>query len=171
MAFSPAWGGFIPVVPIGSFRDFYRHKRDKRINEMFTGTITRTAVAAAVRSPAGRRAVSQIAVWLKAAGLVMPQKAIGIELQQYMEFMKFQHRVAVNKRNREAQLQVERIMGMVQDFPRTGARSRPQALPDLYFKIVTTTTGGPRTDEDERRKSVVTWFERRKRRKGRLVNV
>ncbi len=172
MAFSPAWGGVIPLVPIGSFRDFLGHRRKgKTVNQWFTGTFTRAAVTSALKTTAGRRAAQNMSSLLRSMGFKAPPGSLGIELQGYIAFQKFQHREAVKRGDRAAQRRIERLMALPRNFQRAGTNALQ--FPIAYFDMLAKPSpGGRRTREDEeRRKAFTTWFDRRKRRKGRFTNV
>lgn len=176
MAFSPAWGGVIPLVPIGSFRDFLKNRsKGKEVREAFTGTLTRVAVRQALKTPAGKQASRTVSGWIEIlTGFKPSPSVIAIELQGYIAFQKFQHRQAVKKRNEAEQRRIERIMG----FPGVGMRPGPSPkggiapFPEAYFiALGEPTPGRPDTDDKERKRSFGSWFDRRKRRRGRFVNV
>ncbi len=169
MVFSPAWGGLIPTVPIGSFQDFLQNR--PKVREWFTGTITRAAVTKALRTKAGQEVAANVGSLMRTLGFKAPPGAIAIELQGYIAFQKFQHQQAVSKRNRAAQKEIEKIMALPDKFPKTG--TQPNTFPVQYFDFLVAPKGGPtKTKEDEdRRKAFHSWLERRKFRRGRFVNV
>lgn len=171
MAFSPAWGGVIPLVPIGSFRGFLEaRKSGKDVKQWFTGTVTRTVVTQALKTTLGRRVAADMSAILKVAGFKAAPGSIAIELQGYIAFQKFQHQQAVAKRDRSAQRRIEKIMALPRDFPKSGAKAFQ--FPLAYFETLAKTGGGPRTKNDEeRRRALLTWFDRRKYRRGRFSNV
>lgn len=171
MAFSPAWGGVIPLVPIGSFRGFLAHRRQgKELRQWYTTTITRAAVATALKTAAGRRVARDMAAVMAAMGF-KASDSIAIELQGYIAFQKFAHKQAVAKRNRAAQRRIEKIMALPGQF----AKAAPSPGRDLilyYQELLKIQPPGRRTEEEEeRRKAFNSWFERRKRKKGTFRNV
>lgn len=172
MAFSPAWGGAIPLVPIGSFKGFLGQRRKgKELRQWYTTTITRAVVATALKTAAGKRVARDMAIIISAMGF-KTSDSIAIELQGYIAFQKFQHQQAVAKRNRAAQKRIEKIMALPGDFVKTGPGAVGQ-FPLAYFETLTQSGGGQtKTKErEERKRAFHSWLERRKRRKGRLVNV
>lgn len=172
MVFSPAWGGVIPLVPIGSFRGFLASRgKGKNVKTWFTGSITRVAISAALRTPTGVRAAKNISGILRAMGFRTSPSIVGVELQAYIAFQKFQHQQAVKQRNIAKQRKIERAMALPRDFPQT--RANPSTFPELYFQTLAErgTPGPNRRREREQEEAVISWFERRRRRRGRFVNV
>ncbi len=179
MAFSPAWGGVIPLVPIGSFRGFLAARRSgKQIKQWYIATFAKPVILAGLRTRVGKAFVQALQVQVLARFGYRPSPdVIGVQLQAYLAFMRFQA-IQANMRSQKArQAQIERIMkpGRFRDKPRRGI----DAVPDGYFRNWPSAqprpnpTGQARrtereTDDDQ---DLVNWFDRRKRRKGRLVNV
>lgn len=183
MASVPAWGGTIPLVPIGSFRGFLENRRaGKEIRQWFIVTaVSANVVKTALRTTMGRRFVNALQAQVFARlGFKPSPETIGIELQAYIAFMRFQHQQASAANSASRQRSIEKIMrpGKLTRTPQGDKRS---PFPLGYFETLTkptprpAATGTPQKEgeEDERNEdeSFLTWFERRKRRKGRLVNV
>lgn len=181
MAFSPAWGGAIPLVPIGSFRGFLGKRRQgKALAVWYTGAITTNVVKAALRTTVGVRFANAFQVQMLARlGFKPSPNSIGIELQAYIAFQKFQYQQASGKNQAARQRQIERIM-RPGDLTRPGGSGGGRQLspfPLGYFETLTrvqpevsTPPGRTRRKTDSEDDSFASWFERRKRRKGRFVN-
>lgn len=179
MATRPAWGGTIPLVPIGSFRDFLGHRQSgKQIKQWYIATIAKPAILAGLRTKVGRAFVQALQMQVVARfGYTPTPDAIGVELQAYLAFMRFQAIQANQKSQRERQRTIERIMkpGRFRDPRGRGIN----AVPEGYFREWPGAQPQPgptgqirRTDrEGDDDQDLVNWFDRRKRRRGRLVNV
>lgn len=186
MASRPAWGGTIPLVPIGSFRDFLGQRRKgKTLRQWYTGTITRAAVAASLRTPLGRRAAGNLITLIRLMGFKSSGTQIAIELDAYIAFQKFQHNQAVRRKNEAAQRAIEAVM--FAPGGRIAVNGRKAVgwplIPAEYFKMLSAGIGRPpvrgtggrplKPDdlESPALQAFAIWFERRKRRKGRFRNV
>lgn len=184
MAFSPAWGGLIPLVPIGSFREFLtQRQKGKSLKVWYTGAVTGAVVKTALRTKVGKQFVSALQVHIFARlGFKPSPSVIGVELQAYIAFRKFAHQTAARNNQAARQRDIERIMRPGRLTQRGGgnAAALRSPFPLGYFETLTRTIPSPRphptgrsrrdTDNDDT-ESFASWFERRKRRKGRLVNV
>ncbi len=185
MAFSPAWGGVIPLVPIGSFRGFLGQRRKgKELNQWYTGVVTRLAVAAALRTATGRRAAQNVTGILRLMGFKGSSQILAVELKAYIAFQKFEYGKAVRRKNDAEQRRIEGVMFapggkiVVSD-----ARPAGQVIPQEFLKMLADRPpplrGVGRGDRPFRLEDIenpavqafAIWFERRKRRKGRFVNV
>ncbi len=181
MAFSPAWGGVIPLVPIGSFEGFLAQRRSgKELRLWYTGTISRAVLASALRTAAGRRAAANMAGVFRAMGFKTTPSQIATELEAYIAFQKFQHNRAVKRKNEAAQRAIESVMfapgGRIVV---SGRKPVGQLIPAEYFKMLSVRTprpsggragGGPLKPDDIEQPAIAafaTWFDRRRRRKGR----
>lgn len=178
MAFSPAWGGLIPLVPIGSFRDFLGQRRQgKELRVWYIATLTRPVVSAALRTTAGKAFVRAVQMQVLARlGFKPTPTQVGVELQAYIAFMKFQQIQASKKGQKARQAQIERIMSPGKSPPR--GRREITGVPEGYFRewpetqpreFPTPKKGKEEQDDDK--DNFVNWFDRRKRRRGRFVNV
>lgn len=181
MVFSPAWGGAIPLVPIGSFRGFLEARTSgKTVKIWFTTAASRGIITAASKTAVGRALTSALAVRLRGIGINVSPSTIGVELQGYIAFQKFQHQQAVKAGNLKKQRAIERTMALPRPIGQktklrrsTGTRT----FPEQYFRHITPGKGGggfkDRFAERESPgfKSMLSWFERRHRRRGRFVNV
>lgn len=184
MVFSPAWGGNIPLVKIGSFRGFLgQRSKGKALRVWYTGLVTSAVVKTALRTSVGKRFVNVFASQIAArVGFKPSPNSIGIELQAYIAFQKFQYQQATKNNQAAKQRQIERIMRpgrMARDGGgKPGTLRSP--FPLGYFETLTKTiprpspsgtpTGRTRRETESEDESFAQWFERRKRRKGRLVN-
>lgn len=184
MAFSPAWGGLIPLVPIGSFRGFLgQRQKGRNLRLWYTGTITRAVVASALKTQAGRRAAENISSLLRAMGVEVRMTQIGPHLEAYIAFQKFQHRQAVQRKNVAAQRSIEAVMfapgGRIVT---SGRKPAGQLIPAEYFKMLAVrqppgprggVTGPRLRPEDVEGPALVafaSWFDRRRHIKGRFKN-
>lgn len=185
MAFSPAWGGTIPLVPIGSFRGFLgKRQRGKALRVWFTGTITRAVVTSALKTAVGKRAAANMNGVIRAMGFKASPSTIATELEAYIAFQKFEHRQAVQRKNEASQRRIEAVMfapgGRIVV---SGRKPTGQLIPAEYFKMMADRTrqpppgrvgGPPLKPEDIESPQIAAfaiWFERRKRRRGRFSNV
>lgn len=176
MAFSPAWGGTIPLVAIGSFKGFLAARRQgKDLKVWYTASISRAVTQAALRTAVGKRFVEVLQVQVLARFGYKPSvDAIGIELQAYIAFMRFQR---VQSRNSPAtSIRLDALM----EGDAVASPLRSPAIPSRYFETMTRTLPRPiepdlPTGETQRRtrrkkEDLVNWFDRRKFRKGRFRN-
>lgn len=179
MAFSPAWGGAIPLVQIGSFKGFLASRRSgKQIKAWYLGTFAKPVIMAGLRTRVGKAFVQALQMQVLARFGYKPSvDAIGVELQAYIAFMRFQAIQANKKSQRGRQQQIEKIMkpGEFRAEPKRGV----DAIPGGYFREWPGAQNQPdatgqvrRTDrEADDDQDLINWFDRRKRRRGRFVNV
>lgn len=184
MVFSPAWGGTIPLVPIGSFRGFLAARRKgKELRQWYASTISKAVLKTALNTAAGKRAAANLTGILRAMGYVTSKESIGVELHAYIAFQKFQQQQAVKRKNEASQRYIESIMyapgGRIVV---SGKKPAGQLIPAEYFKMLSVRVPRPKGSGGQLRlnpddieqpaiQAFAIWFERRKRRRGRFSNV